>query len=174
MPTTNPYGETKALCERILSDFTAVCSGFLVALLRYFNPVGAHESGLIGEEPQGIPNNIMPYITGVAKGKLEKLHIFGDDYPTRDGTGIRDFIHVMDLAEGHVSALEKITQGVHIYNLGTGRGTSVFELVRAFEEANGLKIPYEITERRPGDVAECYADVSKAKSSWAGKLNAIF
>ncbi|MFU8795584.1 MAG: UDP-glucose 4-epimerase GalE, partial [Dethiobacteria bacterium] len=110
-PTTNPYGETKAICERILSDFTAVCSGFSVALLRYFNPIGAHESGLIGEEPQGIPNNIMPYITGVAKGKLEKLHIFGDDYPTRDGTGVRDYIHVMDLAEGHLAAMEEITPG---------------------------------------------------------------
>jgi len=175
MPTTNPYGETKVISERILTDFARVNPRFSVALLRYFNPVGAHESGLIGEEPQGIPNNIMPYITGVAKGKLKKLNIFGDDYPTRDGTGVRDFIHVMDLAEGHLAALEKISPGVQIYNLGTGEGTSVLELVRAFEEANGLKIAYAIAGRRPGDVAECYADVTKAEKQlgWKAKRDLL-
>ena len=133
--------------------------------------MGAHESGLIGEAPQGIPNNLMPYITQVAKGILKDLRIFGDDYPTPDGTGVRDYIHVVDLAEGHVAALEKAVPGVHIYNLGTGRGTSVLELVRAFEEANGLKIPCRIAERRPGDIAECYADVTKAREElgWEAK-----
>jgi UDP-glucose 4-epimerase len=126
--------------------------------------VGAHESGLIGEDPRGIPNNLMPFITQVAKGKLEKLRIFGNDYPTADGTGVRDYIHVMDLAEGHVVALEKLSAGVHIYNLGTGRGTSVLELVKEFQEINGVAVPYEIVDRRPGDIAECYADASKAKA----------
>lgn len=175
MPTTNPYGETKMISERILTDFGGVNSKFSVALLRYFNPVGAHESGLIGEEPQGIPNNIMPYITGVAKGELERLRIFGGDYPTGDGTGVRDYIHVMDLAEGHLAALENLKPGVQVYNLGTGKGTSVLELVRAFEEANGLKIAYEIVGRRPGDVAECYADVSKAEKvlGWKTKRDLV-
>jgi UDP-glucose 4-epimerase len=170
-PRTNPYGETKAMCERILTDVARVNPGLSVTLLRYFNPVGAHESGLIGEAPQGIPNNLMPYITQVAKGILKELRIFGDDYPTPDGTGVRDYIHVVDLAEGHVAALEKAVPGVHIYNLGTGRGTSVLELVRAFEEANGLKIPCRIAERRPGDIAECYADVTKAREElgWEAK-----
>ena len=163
LPTTNPYGETKAISERILKDVANVNPDFEVSILRYFNPVGAHESGLIGEAPTGIPNNIMPYITQVAKGKLEKLKIFGNDYPTVDGTGVRDYIHVMDLAEGHVVALEHLTPGVHIYNLGTGHGTSVLQLVHTFEEANGVKIPYEIVGRRPGDIAESYADVSKAE-----------
>jgi len=142
-----------------------------VALLRYFNPVGAHESGLIGEAPQGIPNNLMPYITQVAKGILPELRVFGGDYPTPDGTGVRDYIHVMDLAAGHLAALEKMGPGVHIYNLGTGRGTSVLELIAAFEQANKVKIPYRIVERRPGDVAQCWADVSKAQKElgWTAK-----
>jgi len=163
LPTTNPYGETKAMSERILTDIVNANPAFSVSLLRYFNPVGAHESGLIGEAPNGIPNNLMPYVTQVAKGKLEKLRVFGNDYPTVDGTGVRDYIHVVDLAEGHVAALENITEGVHIYNLGTGKGTSVLELLKAFEEANGIEVPYEIVERRPGDIASCYADASKAK-----------
>lgn len=175
LPTTNPYGETKAMSERILTDFGKANPNFSVSLLRYFNPVGAHESGLIGEAPNGIPNNLMPYITQVAKGKLERLRIFGNDYPTVDGTGVRDYIHVMDLAEGHVAALEHLTQGVHIYNLGTGKGTSVLELVKAFEDANGFSIPYEIVDRRPGDIAECYADVSKAKRElgWEAKRDIV-
>jgi len=162
-PRTNPYGETKAISEQVLKDCAAVTDGLAVALLRYFNPVGAHESGLIGEEPSGVPNNLMPYITQVAGGRLEKLKVFGDDYPTVDGTGVRDYIHVCDLAEGHVAALEKLEAGVHVYNLGTGKGTSVLELIKTFEEVNGLKLPYEIAQRRPGDIAECFADVSKAE-----------
>lgn len=163
LPTTNPYGETKAMCERILTDISKANPGFAVTLLRYFNPVGAHESGLIGESPNGIPNNLMPYVTQVAKGKLQKLRVFGNDYPTVDGTGVRDYIHVLDLADGHVAAIEKLTEGVHVYNLGTGQGTSVLQIVKAFEEANGIEVPYEIVERRPGDIAECYADASKAE-----------
>lgn len=163
LPTTNPYGETKVMCERILTDTANVNPQLSIALLRYFNPVGAHPSGLIGEAPEGIPNNLMPYITQVAKGKLAKLQVFGDDYPTVDGTGVRDYIHVVDLAEGHIAALRHNKPGVHIYNLGTGRGTSVLELVNAFQKANQLTIPYEIVARRPGDIAECYADVTKAK-----------
>lgn len=171
MPTTNPYGETKIINERILEDTAKANPDFSVSLLRYFNPIGVHESGLIGETPSGIPNNLMPYITQVAKGRLEKLIIYGDDYPTIDGTGVRDYIHVMDLAEGHVTALEKLNPGVHIYNLGTGRGTSVMELKEIFERVNGIKIPYEIVGRRPGDIAECYADVSKAEKElgWKAK-----
>lgn len=163
LPTTNPYGETKAVSERILTDTAKAHPDFSVVLLRYFNPVGAHESGWIGESPAGIPNNLMPYMTQVAKGRLAKLRVFGNDYPTPDGTGVRDYIHVCDLAEGHVAALCKLQKGVHIYNLGTGKGTSVLQLIHAFEEANGLKIPYEIVPRRPGDIAESYADVSKAE-----------
>jgi UDP-glucose 4-epimerase len=163
LPTTNPYGETKAMSERILTDVSKANPRFAVSLLRYFNPVGAHESGLIGEDPNGIPNNLMPIVTKVAKGKLAKLQIFGDDYPTPDGTGIRDYIHVVDLARGHVLAIEKLTQGVHIYNLGTGQGTSVLELVKAFEDINGIEVPYEIAGRRPGDIATCFADASKAQ-----------
>lgn len=175
MPTTNPYGETKVISERILTDLVKANPDFSVSLLRYFNPVGAHESGLIGEAPEGIPNNLMPYITQVAKGKLEKLKVFGNDYPTVDGTGVRDYIHVMDLAEGHVAAIEKLKEGVHIYNLGTGKGTTVLQLVKAFEEANGIQVPYEIVDRRPGDIAECYADVSKAKKElkWKAKRGII-
>lgn len=175
LPTTNPYGETKAMSERILTDIAKANPSFSVSLLRYFNPVGAHESGLIGEAPNGIPNNLMPYVTQVAKGKLEKLRVFGNDYPTVDGTGVRDYIHVVDLAEGHVAAVEKLTPGVHIYNLGTGKGTSVLELVKAFEEANEIKVPYEIVARRPGDIAECYADASKAERElgWKAKRDIV-
>ncbi|MGG0276179.1 UDP-glucose 4-epimerase GalE [Bacillus rhizoplanae] len=175
LPTTNPYGETKAMSERILTDIAKANPASSVALLRYFNPVGAHESGLIGEAPNGTPNNLMPYIAQVAKDKLDKLRIFGDDYPTVDGTGVRDYIHVMDLAEGHVAALDNLTEGVHIYNLGTGHGTSVLELVKAFEEANGIEIPYEIVDRRPGDIASGYADASKAKRElgWVAKRDII-
>ncbi|MBX0357714.1 UDP-glucose 4-epimerase GalE [Halobacillus sp. Nhm2S1] len=175
LPTTNPYGEAKAMSERILTDITKANPDFSIALLRYFNPVGAHESGLIGEAPNGIPNNLMPYVTQVAKGKLEKLQVFGNDYPTVDGTGVRDYIHVLDLAEGHVAALDNLKDGAHVYNLGTGQGTSVLELVKAFEEANGIKVPYEIVDRRPGDIASCYADASKAKRelSWKAKRDII-
>ncbi|MDK2800373.1 MAG: UDP-glucose 4-epimerase [Clostridiales bacterium] len=175
LPTTNPYGETKAMSERILTDIAKANPDFAVSLLRYFNPVGAHESGLIGEAPNGIPNNLMPYITQVAKGKLEKLRVFGNDYPTVDGTGVRDYIHVVDLAEGHVAALNHLTPGVHIYNLGTGQGTSVLQLVHTFEEANSIKIPYEIVARRPGDIAECYADASKAERElgWKAKRGIV-
>lgn len=163
LPTTNPYGETKAMSERILTDAAHANEGFGVTLLRYFNPVGAHESGLIGENPNGVPNNLMPYVTQVAKGKREHLSVFGNDYDTADGTGVRDYIHVVDLAKGHVAAIEKLETGVNVYNLGTGKGTSVLELVQAFEEVNGIKVPYEICPRRPGDIASCYADASKAK-----------
>jgi UDP-glucose 4-epimerase len=175
LPRTNPYGETKAMCERILTDVAKVNPDFSVTLLRYFNPVGAHESGLIGESPKGIPNNLMPYITQVAKGILPELKVFGNDYPTVDGTGVRDYIHVVDLAEGHVLALEKSVPGTHVYNLGTGRGTSVLELIKAFEQANNLTIPYTITARRPGDIAECYADASKAKDElgWVAKKGVL-
>lgn len=163
LTATNPYGETKVMNERILTDIARSNSNFSVTLLRYFNPIGAHESGLIGEVPNGTPNNLMPYITQVAKGKLKKLRVFGNDYQTVDGTGVRDYIHVVDIAEGHVAAIEKSKEGVHIYNLGTGQGTSVFQLMHTFEDINRIRIPYEIVERRPGDIAECYADVSKAE-----------
>lgn len=170
-PRSNPYGETKAMCEKILADTAARRPEMAVALLRYFNPVGAHESGLIGEKPRGTPNNLMPYITQVAKGILPELRVFGSDYPTPDGTGVRDYIHVMDLAEGHLAALEKMGPGVHVYNLGTGRGTSVLELIKTFERVNGLTIPYRIVERRPGDVAACWAHVGKAERElgWKAK-----
>ena len=175
LPTTNPYGETKAMSERILKDIAKANPTFSVSILRYFNPIGAHESGLIGEAPNGIPNNLMPYVTQVAKGKLEKLRVFGNDYLTVDGAGVRDYIHVMDLAEGHVAALDHLTEGVHIYNLGTGQGTSTLEVVKAFEEANGIEVPYEIVARRPGDIAECYADASKAERElgWTAKRDII-
>ena len=161
---TNPYGWTKYMIEQILTDAAAANPELSVVLLRYFNPIGAHESGLIGERPNGTPNNLMPYITQVAAGKQKQLYIFGDDYPTPDGTGVRDYIHVVDLAKGHVAALDYVREhtGTEIFNLGTGRGYSVKELVRVFEEVNGVKIPYVIAPRRAGDVAECYADVSKA------------
>ncbi|MDS9472208.1 UDP-glucose 4-epimerase GalE [Sporosarcina pasteurii] len=175
LPTTNPYGESKAMSERLLSDIAKANPTLSISLLRYFNPVGAHDSGLIGEVPNGVPNNLMPYITQVAKGKLDKLRVFGNDYQTVDGTGVRDYIHVMDLAEGHVAALDNQTEGVHIYNLGTGRGTSVLELVKAFEKANGIEVPYEIVARRPGDISSCYADVTKAKRelNWSVKRDII-
>lgn len=175
LPTTNPYGETKAMSERILTDVVQACPNLGVSLLRYFNPVGAHESGLIGEAPNGIPNNLMPYVTKVAKGKLAQLRIFGNDYPTGDGTGVRDYIHVVDLAEGHVAAVEQLSAGVHVYNLGTGRGTSVLELVKAFEEANNIQVPYEIVARRPGDIASCYANSTKAEKElgWVAKRDIV-
>ena len=163
LPTTNPYGETKAIGERILKDLVNSDPSFEVSLLRYFNPIGAHPSGFIGESPNGIPNNLMPYVTQVAKGKLKELQVFGNDYPTPDGTGVRDYIHVMDLAEGHVAALQQVTPGVHIYNLGTGTGTSVLEIIETFERVNDMKIPYKLVDRRPGDIAFCYADATKAK-----------
>lgn len=167
MPTsaTNPYGWTKVMQEQILRDAVVADPEFRVALLRYFNPIGAHESGLIGENPNGIPNNLLPYICKVAIGKLEKLHVFGDDYPTKDGTGVRDYIHVVDLAIGHVKALEYIrkTPGVLTVNLGTGVGYSVLDIVKAYEQASGKKIPYVIDPRRPGDIATCYANAEKAK-----------
>ncbi|ANX00215.1 UDP-glucose 4-epimerase GalE [Thermoclostridium stercorarium subsp. leptospartum DSM 9219] len=175
LPPKNPYGHTKVINEKILTDVAKANPDFSVAILRYFNPIGAHESGLIGESPIGIPNNLMPYITQVAKGKLDKLKIYGNDYPTIDGTGVRDYIHVVDLAKGHVAALEKLKKGVNIYNLGTGKGTSVLQLVHAFEEANHIKIPYEFVARRPGDIAECYADVSRAKRElgWSAERDII-
>ncbi len=162
--TTNPYGTTKLIIEGILQDVYKVHPEMNIALLRYFNPIGAHESGLIGEAPNGIPNNLMPYITQVAVGQRDCLSIFGNDYPTIDGTGVRDYIHVVDLALGHVAAIKKLHEnsGLVIYNLGTGKGTSVLELVHAFEEANNIKIKYKIVGRRLGDIAECYADCSKA------------
>ncbi len=164
LSTTNPYGSTKLMLERVLSDLTVADPEWSVVLLRYFNPIGAHESGLIGESPNGIPNNLMPYIAQVAAGVLPELGVFGDDYDTPDGTGVRDYIHVVDLAKGHVGAVSKAVSdpGVHVYNLGTGQGYSVLEIVRAFEEANGIHIPYVIKDRRPGDIAICYADPSKA------------
>jgi UDP-glucose 4-epimerase len=171
----NPYGQTKLFCEYILKDVHTSDNDWNIALLRYFNPVGAHESGLIGEDPNGIPNNLMPYISQVAVGKLEQLSIFGDDYPTHDGTGVRDYIHVVDLAKGHLKALEKLQDnpGVVIYNLGTGHGSSVLDMVKAFEEASGVVIPYKITDRRPGDAASCYADPSKAEKElgWKAKFD---
>ena len=173
LKTTNPYGETKAMSERILQDLVVSNPEFNIAILRYFNPVGAHESGLIGESPKGIPNNLMPYISKVAKGELNKLKVFGDNYNTIDGTGVRDYIHVMDIAEGHVAALINIKKGVHIYNLGTGKGTSVMELIKAFEDANNIRIPYKVVNRRYGDIAECYASIDKAKKElkWSAKRN---
>lgn len=169
LPTTSPYGETKVMNERILTDTAKASVTFGVTLLRYFNPIGAHESGLIGENPKGIPNNIMPFITQVAKGIREKLCVYGDDYDTIDGTGIRDYVHVEDLAKGHVKALEHLTPGVHVYNLGTGKGTSVLELIHAFEAVNGVRVPYEICGRRAGDAASYYADASRAESELGWK-----
>ena len=163
--TTNPYGTTKLFQERILMDYCAADPTMNVALLRYFNPIGAHESGLIGEDPRGIPNNLVPYIAQVAVGKLEKLHVYGDDYPTHDGTGVRDYIHVVDLARGHVAALRKLAQncGLFTCNLGTGKGYSVLDVLHAYEKACGKTLPYVIDPRRPGDIAECYADPAKAR-----------
>ena len=160
---TNPYGQTKSMIEQILTDIQISDPSWSVVLLRYFNPIGAHSSGLIGEDPKGIPNNLVPYIAKVAVGKLEKLGVFGDDYDTPDGTGVRDYIHVVDLAAGHVCALEHIKEGVSIYNLGTGHGYSVLDVVKAYGKACGKEIPYEIKPRRAGDIAQCYSDPSKAE-----------
>lgn len=162
-PTTNPYGTSKLMLEKILTDIQVANPDWTVILLRYFNPIGGHSSGLLGEDPKGIPNNLMPYIMKVANKELECLGVFGDDYPTPDGTGVRDYIHVVDLAIGHVLSLENIpTAGVHIYNLGTGIGYSVLDVVKTFETVNGVPVPYKIQPRRAGDIAECYADSSKA------------
>ncbi len=170
---TNPYGWTKSMREQILSDIHKADKEWNVILLRYFNPIGAHKSGTMGENPSGIPNNLMPYITQVAVGKRDHLNVFGNDYDTHDGTGVRDYIHVVDLAVGHVKALKKIEEkaGLKIYNLGTGQGYSVLDIVKNFEEATGVKIPYEIQARRPGDIATCYADASLAKKElgWEAK-----
>lgn len=162
----NPYGRTKLMIEEILRDLQQSDSEWSISLLRYFNPIGAHESGRIGEDPNGIPNNLMPYITQVAVGRLKQLSIFGSDYPTHDGTGVRDYIHVVDLAKGHLKALEKIlsTTGIDAYNLGTGAGFSVLEIIAAFEKASGKKVPYQLVGRRPGDIASLYADPGKAKT----------
>lgn len=163
--TTNPYGTTKYMIELILQDLVVPDPEWSVTILRYFNPIGAHISGRIGENPNGIPNNLMPYITQVAVGKLECLSVYGDDYDTHDGTGVRDYIHVVDLALGHIKAVEKVVscKGVNIYNLGTGVGYSVLDIVKAFEKASGIKLNYKIVDRRPGDLAECYSDPTKAK-----------
>lgn len=177
MPTscTNPYGWTKLMNEQILTDATVPNKNLSVVLLRYFNPIGAHKSGRIGENPNGIPNNLMPYITQVAVGKLQKLGVFGNDYATHDGTGVRDFIHVVDLAKGHIKAIEYAAahKGVEIFNLGTGTGYSVLDIVNAFIKVNGVDIPYEFKPRRPGDIAECYADPNKALIglNWKAELN---
>ncbi len=164
LSATNPYGRTKLFIEEILRDYSKANPEMNIALLRYFNPIGAHESGMIGEDPNGIPNNLMPYITQVAIGKLKQLSVFGDDYPTHDGTGVRDYIHVCDLAKGHVLAIAKLetNPGVVTYNLGTGNGYSVLDMVKAFEKASGKIVSYKIAPRRPGDVAECYADPALA------------
>ena len=163
--TTNPYGTTKLFIERILTDYCAADPSLNVALLRYFNPIGAHASGLIGEDPNGIPNNLVPYIAQVAVGKLEKIHVYGNDYPTSDGTGVRDYIHVVDLARGHVAALKKLETncGLFVCNLGTGKGYSVLEVIKAYEKACGKSLPYVIDPRRPGDIPSCYADPTKAR-----------
>ena len=174
LSTTNPYGATKLMIEDILKDISKVDKTFNIAILRYFNPVGAHISGLIGEDPNGIPNNLMPYISQVAVGKLEKLNVFGGDYDTHDGTGVRDYIHVVDLAVGHVKALEKLKTncGLVIYNLGTGNGYSVLDMVKAFEDASAKKVNYQIVARREGDVPMCYADSTKANKElgWKAKF----
>lgn len=173
LSTTNPYGTTKLVNEWILSDIYKSDNEWKVTLLRYFNPIGAEKNGLLGEDPKDIPNNLMPYIVRVAVGKLDHLNVFGNDYPTHDGTGVRDYIHVVDLAKGHVKALEKNNNGLFIYNLGTGIGYSVLDLVNAFEKVNNVKIPYKIVGRRAGDVAECYADPTKAfeELGWKAELD---
>ena len=174
--TTNPYGTTKAMLEKILEDLYVADKEWGIVILRYFNPVGAHESGLIGDNPNGIPNNLMPYIQRVAAGQLPQLSIYGNDYPTKDGTGVRDFIHVVDLAKGHINAMDKLrdtTTGVFTYNLGTGTGYSVLDMVNTFEKINNVKVPYKIADRRAGDLAEMYADPSKAKEElgWVANKN---
>ena len=174
---TNPYGWTKYMCEQILRDVAKADPTWSVVLLRYFNPVGAHASGRIGEHPNGIPNNLMPYITQTAVGKREKLSVFGNDYPTHDGTGVRDYIHVVDLARGHVAAIDYMQEhtGEAVFTLGTGKGYSVLDMVHAFEEANGVPVPYEIGPRRPGDVATCYADPTKSRQQlgWQAQLELV-
>ncbi len=174
---TNPYGWTKYMTEQILSGISHADESWSVVLLRYFNPIGAHPSGLIGEDPNGIPNNLVPYIAKVAVGKLEKVHVFGNDYPTPDGTGIRDYIHVVDLAKGHVAAVKYAVEnlGCEVFNLGTGTGYSVLDMVKAFEEANGVKVPYQIVDRRPGDLATCYADPTKSleKLGWKAEKTLV-
>ena len=173
-PCTNPYGWTKLMIERILMDYCKANPEFSAVSLRYFNPVGAHKSGLLGEAPAGIPNNLMPYIAQVALGKLPELKIFGNDYPTPDGTGVRDYIHVVDLARGHIAALDYClcNAGYKVFNLGTGNGLSVLDIVRSFEKVNAVTIPYQVAERRDGDIASCYADASKAEKlmGWKAKL----
>ncbi len=178
MPTgspTNPYGWTKLMMEQILTDTASANPDMSIVILRYFNPIGAHESGRIGEDPNGIPNNLMPYITQVAAGRLESLGVFGNDYPTHDGTGVRDYIHVVDLAKGHVKAIDYSAEhkGTEIFNLGTGTGYSVLDIVKAFSKVNNIEIPYEIKPRRSGDIAECYADASKAEKmlGWTAEKN---
>lgn len=175
LSTTNPYGSTKLMLERVLTDMYKADNRFSVTLLRYFNPIGAHESGEMGEDPKGIPNNLLPYVAQVAVGRLEKVHVFGDQYPTPDGTGVRDYIHVVDLAKGHVKAVEHKTNvsGTHIYNLGTGIGYSVIDIIHAFSKACGKELPYQIDPPRAGDIAVCYADATKAKNElgWVAEKN---
>ena len=173
LSATNPYGRTKLMIEEILRDLYVADNSWSIALLRYFNPIGAHESGRIGEDPNGIPNNLMPFITQVAVGKLKELQVFGSDYPTVDGSGVRDYIHVVDLALGHLKALERVVSstGVDAFNLGTGTGYSVLEMVAAFEKASGRKVPYKIVDRRPGDVAVCFVYPLRLKMNWVGRLN---
>ena len=173
LSTTNPYGSTKLMMENIMQDLYKADNSWNIILLRYFNPVGAHESGLIGEDPKGIPNNLMPYVAQVASGKLACISVYGNDYDTPDGTGVRDYIHVVDLANGHIAAIEHCNDcGVHIYNLGTGHGYSVLDMIHAFEKACGKTLPYKICERRPGDIASCYAAPDKAKKDlhWEAKF----
>ncbi|MBY7860840.1 UDP-glucose 4-epimerase GalE [Vibrio fluvialis] len=168
---TNPYGRSKLMVEECLTDFQKANPDWSITLLRYFNPVGSHPSGELGEDPQGIPNNLMPFISQVAVGRREFLSVFGSDYPTKDGTGVRDYIHVMDLADGHIAALQKVGEkaGLHVYNLGTGNGYSVLEMVKAFEAASDKAVPYQLVERRPGDIAECWADPAKAQQELGWK-----
>lgn len=163
---TNPYGRSKLMVEECLTDYQKANPDWSITLLRYFNPVGSHPSGELGEDPQGIPNNLMPFVSQVAVGRREFLSVFGDDYPTPDGTGVRDYIHVMDLSDGHIAALQKVgsRSGLHVYNLGTGNGSSVLDMVKAFESASGKTVPYKVVDRRPGDIAECWADPAKAKN----------
>ncbi len=172
---TNPYGETKVMIERILKDIYNSDNTWNIAILRYFNPIGAHKSGLLGENPNDIPNNLMPYIVKVATQELKKLSVFGNDYNTKDGTGVRDYIHVVDLAKGHIKAIEWVLKnnGIDTFNLGTGRGYSVLDIINNFEKYNNIKIPYQIVDRRPGDIAECYADVSYAKEklNWSSEYD---
>lgn len=170
---TNPYGKTKYMIEQIIQDYCAADPAFEATILRYFNPIGAHKSGQIGEDPNGIPNNLLPYVAQVAVGKLQSVGVFGDDYDTPDGTGVRDYIHVVDLARGHVAALQHMKAGASIYNLGTGNGTSVLEIIKAFSKACGRDLPYEIKPRRTGDIAACYADCSKAERElgWRAELS---